>query len=482
MEEENKNSNNKKTNMSLSGTLSFLGKGKLKFIAPFILPAAIFLVIIAIIAVIIITFISSVIFDDWVSDKELEEAAQNQCYPATITGKRTGNKLTLQVTSDNGINAKDIEGTIKEGKNDIYTFSAKNTKKNSQQATISGTTNEEKIWIYFVQHGYSKAATAGIMGNFKQESASTFNPKIIQGGAIAPDNYKMKAGVGFGLVQWTSAGRQKNLQKFADKQGRAITNLYAQLDFSVYEQSKYSGLNGYKTISDPKEAAKVFHDKYEISDDYNRYGNINNRTSAAEEYYNQYKDMEVFVEANLQGTIQKNYITIKGTVGDQEISGAGTIKNNKIEVMGLIGAMESCAGYYGNLGTGIFSYPLSKSGPITGKFGEDRGDHIHAGIDVGIPVGTPIVAAESGTVEFSGISGGLSYGYGRLIIIDHGKNVKTYYGHQSKLLVQKGQTVIRGQQIGESGNTGSSTGPHLHFEIRVNGKAVNPLKYITVPK
>jgi murein DD-endopeptidase MepM/ murein hydrolase activator NlpD len=99
----------------------------------------------------------------------------------------------------------------------------------------------------------------------------------------------------------------------------------------------------------------------------------------------------------------------------------------------------------------------------------------HAAIDIGAPTGTPIYAAESGTVETSGWSRG---GYGYYIIINHGNGIKTLYAHASKLYVSRGEKVSRGQTIMAMGNTGWSTGPHLHFEVRVNGSKHNPLSYI----
>ena len=99
----------------------------------------------------------------------------------------------------------------------------------------------------------------------------------------------------------------------------------------------------------------------------------------------------------------------------------------------------------------------------------------HAAIDIGAPTGTPIYAAESGTVEVAGWSTG---GYGNYIIINHGNGMKTLYAHSSKLYVHKGEKVSRGQTIMAMGSTGWSTGPHLHFEVRVNGYKQNPLSYI----
>ena len=99
---------------------------------------------------------------------------------------------------------------------------------------------------------------------------------------------------------------------------------------------------------------------------------------------------------------------------------------------------------------------------------------MHYGLDIAVPTGTPIRAAAAGRVTFAGRRGG----YGYLVIIDHGKGVETRYAHNSKLLVSAGDRVERGQIIARSGNTGNSTGPHLHFEIRYRAKAVDPYKYL----
>ena len=123
-----------------------------------------------------------------------------------------------------------------------------------------------------------------------------------------------------------------------------------------------------------------------------------------------------------------------------------------------------------NLG---ISFVRPTSGVVTSRFGA-RWGRTHTGIDIGAPTGTPIKAAAGGTVIFSGWKGTL----GKLVVVSHGNGVQTYYAHCSSLLVSSGQTVSAGQLIAKMGNTGRSTGPHLHFEIRSNGYAINPQSYI----
>jgi len=122
-------------------------------------------------------------------------------------------------------------------------------------------------------------------------------------------------------------------------------------------------------------------------------------------------------------------------------------------------------------GNGRFIWPVV--GQITSPFGK-RGGEFHSGIDIAQSKGTPVYASNSGTVTFAGWRGG----YGNLVIINHGGGIETYYAHNSTINVSVGQQVEKGQQIAKVGSTGRSTGSHCHFEIRVNGSAVNPLNYL----
>ncbi|HHV71552.1 MAG TPA: peptidoglycan DD-metalloendopeptidase family protein [Clostridia bacterium] len=104
---------------------------------------------------------------------------------------------------------------------------------------------------------------------------------------------------------------------------------------------------------------------------------------------------------------------------------------------------------------------------------------MHTGLDIAAPSGQNIVAAESGKVIYSSLStGSWMGGYGNTVIIDHGGGISTLYGHTSKVLVRQGETVKRGQVIAKVGSTGNSTGPHLHFEVRVNGVPKDPLGWL----
>jgi murein DD-endopeptidase MepM/ murein hydrolase activator NlpD len=122
-------------------------------------------------------------------------------------------------------------------------------------------------------------------------------------------------------------------------------------------------------------------------------------------------------------------------------------------------------------GSGQLIFPAD--GPLTSPFGY-RWGRLHAGIDIALPEGTPLRAADGGQVILAGYTGG----YGNYTCIQHTGSLSTCYGHQSSIGVSIGQSVSQGQVIGASGNTGNSTGPHLHFETREGGSPVDPLGYL----
>ncbi|WP_370447301.1 murein hydrolase activator EnvC [Veillonella sp. 3627] len=128
-------------------------------------------------------------------------------------------------------------------------------------------------------------------------------------------------------------------------------------------------------------------------------------------------------------------------------------------------------------GTGQLAAPVNA--PITSDFGWRihpiyGTSRLHAGTDFGVDEGTPVHAADGGVV----VEAGWISGYGYTVIIDHGNGMSTLYAHNSDVAVSPGQTVSKGQVVSYSGNTGGSTGPHLHFEVRINGEPTDPMGYL----
>lgn len=152
-----------------------------------------------------------------------------------------------------------------------------------------------------------------------------------------------------------------------------------------------------------------------------------------------------------------------------------SLKSELNKAISAQSAKSSAPVYTGN---GKFTWPSAVSTRITSGFGKRekpnaKATSVHRGIDIGVPMGSNVLAAEAGTVATAGFNG--SYGY--YITINHGGGYVTLYAHNSKLLVSKGDIVKRGQVIAKAGSTGNSTGPHIHFEVMVNGVCQNPTKY-----
>jgi len=168
----------------------------------------------------------------------------------------------------------------------------------------------------------------------------------------------------------------------------------------------------------------------------------------------------------------------------------GQLRNERDDLQEELAAMERESS---NIESQIRAYMATSGGkvtphvggfllPVNGRFSSPYGYRVHpishsrklhTGQDIAAPSGTPIKAAGSGVV----ISAGWRNGYGNTVIIDHGGGKSTLYGHCSRLFVSSGQRVSMGQHIAAVGSTGYSTGPHLHFEVRINGSPVNPRRY-----
>ena len=147
--------------------------------------------------------------------------------------------------------------------------------------------------------------------------------------------------------------------------------------------------------------------------------------------------------------------------------------NSGTKSSGTVNTSTTISGGKASLGISLIK-PVS--GIITSRFAASSRirSSAHTGLDIATSTGTPVKAAASGTVTFSGWKGS----YGKLLVITHSNGVQTYYGHCNSLYAQVGQTVSQGETICAVGSTGNSTGPHLHFEIRVNGVAYNPQNYL----
>lgn len=298
----------------------------------------------------------------------------------------------------------------------------------AESGTVEGNTTEEKIWNYLRSDGYSAAATAAIMGNMYAESG------------CQPDVTEAGGGGGYGLVQWTGS-RRTDLVNWCANNGYSYSSLEGQLNFlsyemeggnsawTVYAAAHCGGNDGFKELTDVSAAVQYFLAGFEVAG----VAALQKRMTAANDYYERWK----------------NYKTIpaSSTEGD----GAAT---------------------------GSMLFPLPSA-----VVGSTYNNHTYQARDYAVPTGTAVRACDGGTVTWVQYWDGRYYGqygasematYGTACLINHGNGYTTRYAHLSQLNVQNGQKVSRGQQIGLSGSTGNSTGPHLHLEVVYNGTGIDP--------
>ena len=188
------------------------------------------------------------------------------------------------------------------------------------------------------------------------------------------------------------------------------------------------------------------------------------------------RDQLVGAKNQLSSTKQQKLQDISKLSADQqaeagEIDALQAASNSIAERIRAAQANRQAGGPTSTPSSAGLIWPVN--GPITSPFGW-RWGRMHQGIDIGVGMGTPIKAAASGTVIYCGWESG----YGNLTVIDHGGNLATAYGHQSAIAVACGQQVSQGDVIGYVGCTGHCTGPHLHFEVRIDGNPVDPLGYL----
>lgn len=243
-------------------------------------------------------------------------------------------------------------------------------------------------------------------------------------------------------------------------------------DEEIFEKVTQTGTNYYTYYAIAQDGEdKLYVKDFEIAEniinELKEKNSANKETIEIEEKYDtELKEFVTKEEAVAQLYVEQD-LGIKSSVkmasnftsrGSEKVSTANNITSKKL-----------------NLRVSLIQ-PVTGGYKITSKYGHRSSVRSgpHTGLDIAISSGTPIKAAAAGKVVFSGEKGS----YGNLIVISHGNGVQTYYGHCSKLLASVGQTVEQGEVIAKVGNTGNSTGPHLHLEIRVNGQTVNPQYYL----
>lgn len=301
-----------------------------------------------------------------------------------------------------------------------------------------GDSNSYHIWCVLMNSIGNAYGVAGLMGNLSCESGLESNK--LQYGMVKGMNSKsytaavnnksyskskfIHDSAGYGLAQWTYYTRKEKLYEITVEKGKSIADVDTQLDLLISELKSYGIFNDLKKSKSVRSAAVLVCNRYEKP----AYNNYNDRTDKGQHYYNLYA----------------NTVSTSG---------------------GMI-------------------VPLRSNYRVSCEF---RGYSGHTGIDLAVPVGTKVYASQSGTVELvRTIVSHNTYGnggsYGKYIVINHGKGIKSYYAHLSKFEISQGTRVTQGQLIALSGNTGNSSGPHLHFEIRKNGTSVNPRNYVKFKK
>lgn len=227
-----------------------------------------------------------------------------------------------------------------------------------------------------------------------------------------------------------------------------------------------------------KSAGTTYYRYYSINENDEEKLYVANFTEA-EDIINQLKEknsknMDNITISEKYETQMQDFTTVENAVSSLYVQKPQvTVAKNKTTSVGSVNTATTIAG--GKVSLGI-SLARPVSGIISSRFGARSSirSSAHTGLDIATSTGTPVLAAASGTVTFSGRKGS----YGNLLVITHSNGVQTYYGHCSKLYVSAGTTVTQGQTVAGSCSTGNSTGPHLHFEIRVNGVAYNPQNYL----
>ncbi|MFC4769088.1 LysM peptidoglycan-binding domain-containing M23 family metallopeptidase [Effusibacillus consociatus] len=250
---------------------------------------------------------------------------------------------------------------------------------------------------------------------------------------------------------WTIASRNK---VSVEKLKAANPKITDENDLHEGEEISISSIEPLITVETVEEITRTVQDKFETI--YRDDANLNLR------------EQRVLNEGQDGKKLQRVQIHKKNGKVDSEVVISEQVTKEKVNKVVLRGTKRNPT-----IAAGDWVWPVA-SRAITSPFGERRGSQVHNALDIAAPTGNAIYASNNGTVIYAGWDGG----YGKTIRISHGNGVVSTYAHLSSINVSVGQQVNKGAVIGGVGSTGNSTGPHLHYEVRVNGAIVNPAPYM----
>lgn len=255
---------------------------------------------------------------------------------------------------------------------------------------------------------------------------------------------------------------QENVENYS-KENIESAELTAIPEYELKLVNKSQDENEDEVIIALQNELEITYKYYEIASNNEVIENVKDEETA-EKLVNEIKELsnnEVELTINEKTTKALEKIQID----DLEVAKENTVEKLNIDTTESIADIN-----------GIKVATLPVTGTISSRYGVSSKIRVstHTGLDIATTTGTPIKVVADGTITLAAYSG--SYGY--LVKVDHGNGVETWYGHTSKMLVKEGQAVKAGDTIALVGSTGNSTGPHLHFEVRINGEHVNPQKYL----
>lgn len=255
---------------------------------------------------------------------------------------------------------------------------------------------------------------------------------------------------------------QENVENYS-KENIESAELTATPEYELKLVNKSQDENEDEVIIALQNELEITYKYYEIASNNEVIENVKDEETA-EKLVNEIKEL-----SNNEVELTINEKTTKA-LEEIQIDDLEVAKENTVEKLN-IDTTESIADI-----NGIKVATLPVTGTISSRYGVSSKIRVstHTGLDIATTTGTPIKVVADGTITFAAYRG--SYGY--LVKVDHGNGVETWYGHTSKMLVKEGQAVKAGDTIALVGSTGNSTGPHLHFEVRINGEHVNPQKYL----